>query len=139
DLALFGKLTDLEKLQIFNCRTLNDEMASHLNGLKNLKSLALTNSIISDATVEMIVKSFPNLIDLDLSSNTNMTSGVVKIISELGKLQRLTLVQNKINDIGAQRLAKLQDLRALDLRGNMEAGDLTLEVVADLPKLTSFK
>ena len=45
DLALFGKLSDLEKLQIFNCRTLNDEMAAKLSGLKGLTSLALTNSV----------------------------------------------------------------------------------------------
>ncbi|MBC7817692.1 MAG: hypothetical protein IAG10_12435, partial [Planctomycetaceae bacterium] len=139
DLALFGKLSDLEKLQIFNCRTLDDEMAAKLSGLKGLTSLALTNSVINDATVEMIVKSFPNLIELDLSSNTNMTNSVVKTISELGKLQRLTLVQNQVNDIGARKLATLQELRTLDLRGNMEAGDMALEVVADLPKLTGFK
>ena len=139
DLALFGKLSDLEKLQIFNCRTLDDEMATKLSGLKGLTSLSLTNSVINDSTVEMIVKSFPNLIDLDLSSNTNMTNGVVKILSELGKLQRLTLVQNQVNDIGARRLEKLKELRTLDLRGNMEAGDMALEVVAELPKLTGFK
>ena len=139
DLALIGKLSDLEKLQIFNCRTLNDEMAATLAGLKSLKSLALTNTVINDVTVEMIVKSFPNLIDLDLSSNTNMTSGVVKIVSGMGQLQRLTLVQNQVNDIGAQRLSKLQELRSLDLRGNMEAGDMALEVVAALPKLTGLK
>ncbi len=139
DLTLFGKLSDLEKLQIFNCRTLGHEMATKLSGLKGLTSLALTNSVINDATVEMIVKSFPNLIELDLSSNTNMTNGVVKILSELGKLQRLTLVQNQVNDIGARRLEKLKELRTLDLRGNMEAGDMALEVVAELPKLTAFK
>lgn len=139
DLALFGKLSDLKKLQIFNCRTLNDEMAAKLSGLKGLTSLAVTNSAINDATVEMIVKSFPNLTELDLSSNTNMTNGVVKILGELPKLQRLTLLQNKVNDIGAQRLAKLQQLRSLDLRGNMEAGDSALEIVADLPKLVAFK
>lgn len=139
DLTLFGKLSDLKKLQIINCRTLNDEMAASLSGLKGLTSLALTNTVISDATVEMIVKSFPILTDLDLSSNTNMTSSVVKIVSQMSQLQRLTLVQNQVNDIGAQRLSKLQALRALDLRGNMEAGDMALEVVADLPKLTGFK
>ncbi len=139
DLALFGKLTDLEKLQIFNCRTLNDEMAAQLSGLKNLTTLAMTNTVINDTTAEMIVKSFPNLVDLDLSSNTNMTNGLVKIISELSKLERLTLVQNKVNDIGAQRLAKLKGLKSLDLRGNMESGDMALEIVADLPKLTAFK
>jgi hypothetical protein len=139
DLALFGKLSDLKKLQIFNCRALNDEMAAKLSGLKGLTSLALTNTVINDATVEMIAKSFPELIDLDLSSNTNMTNGVVKIISEIGKLQRLTLVQNQVNDIGAQRLSKLQELRSLDLRGNMEAGDMALDVIANLHKLTAFK
>lgn len=139
DLTLFGKLSDLKKLQIFNCRTLNDEMAASLSGLKGLTSLALTNSAISDETVKLIVKSFPNLIDLDLSSNTNMSNGVVKIIADLGKLQRLTLVQNKVNDIGAQRISKLHELRALDMRGNMEAGDMALEIVGALPKLTAFK
>lgn len=139
DVELFGKLTDLEKLQIFNCRTLNDEMAAKLSGLKKLTSLAITNSVINDVTVEMIVKSFPNLTELDLSSNTNMTNGVVKIISELGKLQRLSLLQNQVNDIGAQRLSKLHELRSIDLRGNMEAGDMALDVVADLPRLTAFK
>ncbi len=139
DLALFGKLTDLQKLQIYNCRALNDDMASHLLELKSLTALALTNSIISDATVVAIVKSFPNLIDLDLSSNTNMTNNVLKVIIELPKLQRLTLVQNRFNEINTRQLAKLPELRALDLRGNMEAGDMTLEVVSKLPKLTAFK
>jgi hypothetical protein len=139
DLVLFGKLSDLEKLQIFNCRTLNDEMVASLAGLKHLTALAVTNSAISNSAVETIVKSFPKLTDLDLSSNTNMTNGVVKIISELEKLQKLSLVQNQVNDIGAQRLSKLQDLRSLDLRGNMEAGNMALDVVAELPKLTAFK
>lgn len=139
DVALFGKLTDLEKLQLFNFRTLNDELAAKLLGLKRLKTLALTNTVINDAAVEGIVKGLPNLVDLDLSSNTNMSSGVVKILSDLSKLQRLTLMQNQVNDISAQRLSNFQELRALDLRGNMEAGDSSLEVVAALPKLAAFK
>ena len=139
DIALFGKLTDLTKLQIFNCRTLNDEMATTLANLKGLTSLAITNSAITDATVEAIVKTYPKLTDLDLSSNTNMTTKIVKILSDMPQLQRLTLVQNRVNDIGAQRLSQLTALRALDMRGNMEAGDMALDVVAGLPKLTAFK
>lgn len=139
DTVLLGKLSDLQKLQIYNCRALNDEMASNFLGLKLLTSIAITNSIISDATVESIVKSFPNLIDLDLSSNTNMTNGVLKVIVDLKKLQRLTLVQNRFNEINTRQLAKMPELRVLDLRGNMEAGDMTLEVVSKLPKLTVLK
>lgn len=138
-IALFGKLTDLEKLQIFNFRDLNDEMASQLAGLKNLTTLALTNSVINDPTVEMIAKSFPKLTELDLSSNTNLTNGVLKVICGIGDLQRLTLVQNRFNDLGTSHFSKLQNLRSLDLRGNMEAGDMTMEVIATLPKLTSLK
>lgn len=139
DIALFGKLTDLKKLQILNCRILNDEMAGGLSGLKNLTSLSLTNTVLNDETVSMIAKSFPHLVELDLSSNTNMSSGVPKILAGIPKLQRLMLVQNKINDISALQFEKLQDLRLLDLRGNMEAGDMTLEVVGALPKLVAFK
>jgi Leucine-rich repeat (LRR) protein len=95
--------------------------------------------VITDATVEQVIKSLPNLVELDLSSNTNMSSGVMKILGEQPRLQRLSLVQNKINDIGAQRLAKFPDLKSLDLRGNMEAGDMALEVLAGLTKLNSLK
>ncbi len=139
DMVLFGKLTDLRKLQVYNCRELNDEMAAPVLGLKNLTSLAFTNSIISDATVAEIVKSFPNLTELDLSSNTNMSNSVLKQLVNLKKLQRLTLVQNRFNELNTLQLAKMPELRVLDLRGNMEAGDMTLEVVAELPKLTALK
>ena len=138
-IALFGRLTDLEVLQIFNFRALNDEMASQLSSLENLTTLALTNSVIGDPTVEMIVRSFPNLIDLDLSSNTNMSNRVMRVIGEMPQLERLTLVQNRFNDIGTRHLGKLRNLRALDLRGNMEAGDLTMKVVGELPKLASLR
>jgi F-box and leucine-rich repeat protein 14 len=139
DMALFGKLTDLQKLQIYNCRSLNDEWASHLLGLKQLTAVAITNSIISDATVDAIVESFPDLIELDLSSNTNMSNRVLKALVGLTKLQRLSLVQNRFNEINTRQLGKMPELRVLDLRGNMEAGDMTLEVLSQLPKLTALK
>ncbi len=139
NIALFGKLADLEKLQVYNFRDLNDEMASQLAGLKNLTTLALTNSVINEPTVEMIAKSFPKLTDLDLSSNTNLANSALKVICGIKDLQRLTLVQNAFNDLGTSHLSKLQNLRSLDLRGNMDAGDMTMEVIATLPKLVSLK
>lgn len=138
-IALFGRLGDLESLQIFNFRGLNDEMAASLSGLENLTRLAITNSVITDATVEMITQSFPDLKDLDLSSNTLLTNGAVRAIAELGGLERLTLVQNGFNDLGTSHLAKLQNLRALDLRGNMEAGNMTMQFVGQLPKLAALR
>ena len=139
DFALFGKLSDLRKLQIFNCRILNDELARHLAGLSQLRSLALTNSVINDPTVEMIATSFPQLTELDLSSNTNLTQSAMKSIAELRGLRSLTLIQTRFNDVSTRRLKELQALRSLDLRGNMEAGNMTLAVVGELPALVAFK
>ena len=139
DVALFGRLGDLRALRILNCRVLNDEMVKPLVGLKKLHTLALTNSGLTDAGVELIVKSFPDLVELDLSSNTNMTGAAMKLIAGLGKLERLTLLQNRFNDLNTRRLSKVPQLRSLDLRGNMEAGDMTLEVLGKLPQLTALK
>ena len=139
DVAIFGRLGDLRSLRILNCRVLNDEMVDQLTSLKNLDTLALTNSALTDAGVEKIVQSFPNLVELDLSSNTNMTGAAMKQIASLAKLERLTLLQNRFNDLNTRRLSKMPQLRAIDLRGNMEAGDMTLEVVGKLPQLTALK
>ena len=139
DVARFGGLADLRSLKILNCRVLNDAMVDQLTGLKNLDTLALTNSAITDAGVEALVHAFPNLVELDLSSNTNMTGAAMKQIASLGKLERLTLLQNRFNDLNTRRLSKMPQLRSLDLRGNMEAGDMTLEVVGKLPNLTALK
>jgi len=139
DVTLFGKLRDLKKLEIQNCRILNDEMVADLAGLGHLESLALTNSALTDAGVETIQKSFPDLVELDLSSNTNLTGAAMKLIAGLGKLERLSLLQTSFNDLHTRRLAKLSGLRTLDLRGNMEAADMTLDVVGKLPNLTGLK
>lgn len=139
DVAAFAALPDLRRLQILDCRALDDAMVADLTSGAKLESLAVTNSLLGDASVEAIAKAFPDLVELDLSSNTNLSSAAIKWIAELGKLRRLTLMQTRLNDLGGRRLAKLRDLETLDLRGNMEAGDMTLGVIAGLPKLRSLK
>jgi Leucine-rich repeat (LRR) protein len=139
DIAAIGRLPTLQKLQIHNCRTLDDVAVASLTGLTHLDTLALTNSSLTDAAVETISKAFPALVDLDLSSNANMTGASLKWISALQNLERLGLLQNRFNDLNTRRLAKLQALEVLDLRGNMEAGDMTLDVLGKLPKLRALK
>ncbi|MFM9059328.1 MAG: hypothetical protein ACKOSQ_09435 [Planctomycetaceae bacterium] len=139
DVALFGRLDGLRKLHVLNCRGLDDEAVARLTGLAGLESLALTNSGIGDAAVETIAASFPGLVELDLSSNVNFTGAAMRPIAALAKLRRLTLVQTRFNDLHTRRLAKLSELEALDLRGNMEAGDMTLGVAGRLPKLRALK
>ncbi|MEI7780593.1 MAG: hypothetical protein WCJ18_01550, partial [Planctomycetota bacterium] len=139
DVALFGRLTGLKKLQILNCRVLNDAMVGQLTGLGKLDTLALTNSGITDVGVQQLAEAFPGLVELDLSSNTNMTGAALKMIAGLGSIERLTLLQNRFNDLNTRRLSKMPQLKTLDLRGNMEAGDMTMAVVGKLPHLTGLK
>lgn len=139
DIAAIGRLPAVRKLQIHNCRTLDDAAVASLTGLTHIDTLALTNSSLTDAAVETISTAFPALVDLDLSSNANMTGAALKWISALPKLERLGLLQNRFNDLYTRRLAKLQALEVLDLRGNMEAGDMTLDVLGKLPKLRALK
>jgi Leucine-rich repeat (LRR) protein len=139
DVALIGRLSDLVKLRILDCRALDDDMVSSLRGLRGLEVLALTNTGMTDAGALTIAEAFPGLTELDLSSNTNLTGAAMKSIASLVKLERLSLVQTRFNDLQTRRLAKLVKLQALDLRGNMEAGDLTLAVVAGLPRLRGLK
>jgi hypothetical protein len=65
DIALFGRLGDLRALRIQNCRALDDAMVGRLTGLGKLDTLVLTNSAITDAGVQTIVQSFPELVELD--------------------------------------------------------------------------
>jgi len=145
DAPLFGSLPDLERLEILNCRSFDDAMAAAIasaggpGGRRRLRSLAITNSGLTDEGVAVITAAFPELVDLDLSSNTNLTGAAMRSITSLVGLERLALLQNRFNDLHTRRLARLPGLQVLDLRGNMEAGDMTLEVVGGLPKLTSFK
>jgi hypothetical protein len=129
DLTAFAGLSGLRKLQIHNCRSLDDAAVEGLAG----------NSGVTDAAVATIVASFPGLVDLDLSSNTNLTGAALRSIAGLAQLERLNLMQCRFNDIHTRRLAKLPELEVLDLRGNMEAGDLTLGVLGRLPKLRVLK
>jgi len=137
--ALFASLPSLNSLKILNCRAFNDEMAASLTELDDLSVLSITNSGITDAGVQLLAEAFPNLRELDLSSNTNLTGRAMRSITSLEKLERLTLLQNRFNDLHCRRLSGLPELRALDLRGNMEVGDMTLRVVGKLPKLSGFK
>jgi hypothetical protein len=68
-----------------------------------------------------------------------MTNSVLKVICELSKLERLTLVQNRFSDLGTSHLSKLENLRVLDIRGNMEASDMTMAIIGTLPKLAALK
>jgi hypothetical protein len=139
DMRLFGSLPRLTALQLLNCRLLDDSFIEALGTAPSLRSLSVTNSALTDAGVAAIAAAYPDLEELDLSSNTNLTGNAMRSIASLEKLRRLTLIQNRFNDLHTRRLRGLDSLEVLDLRGNMQTGDMTLGTVGGLPKLRAFK
>ena len=139
DVELFAGLPDLESLALLDCRTLDDAFVEPLCTAPRLRGLALTNSAITDAGVAALAVALPDLVELDLSSNTNLTGAAMRSIASLSKLERLSLVQTRFNDLHTRRLKALENLAVLDLRGNMEAGDMTLGTAGSLPKLRALK
>jgi hypothetical protein len=139
DMQLFAGLPGLESLSLLNCRALDDTFVEALGPARGLRGLALTNSAVTDAGVAALAAAFPDLVELDLSSNTNLTGAAMRSIASLDQLERLSLVQNRFNDLHTRRLKTLEHLAVLDLRGNMEAGDMTMGTAGGLPKLRALK
>jgi len=152
DVAAFAALPDLRRLQILDCRALDDALVAELTTAARLESLALTNALLTDASVEAIAKAYPDLVELDLSSNTNLSPAAIKWIAELGRLRRLTLMQTRLNDLGESRsleavfmqdfaitsaagphLAKLRTLESLEIFRCPGFGSAGVLALADLP------
>ncbi len=135
---LFAKQPDLEKLLISNYRELSDSMLEQLAPLKNLKSIRALNSSITDDGVRAIVRQFPNLRELDLSSNTLLTGEVMQEIAKLNDLETLTIRYCRFDDFSMLDIAKMPKLKSIDVRANMEVSNTGLGYLAELPMLSSF-
>ena len=136
---MFAQQGDLESLQVLNYRELTDADVASLAGLKKLRTLALTNSGISDAAVKTIVEAFPNLTSLNLASNSRLTDAAAREIGTLQDLEVLNLLFCDFGDFGMMHLSKLQKLRVLDIRGNFKIGNGGLRTLATLPALRNLQ
>ncbi|MDR0392158.1 MAG: hypothetical protein LBH59_09645 [Planctomycetaceae bacterium] len=136
---LFGKQPELTTLQVANFRGLNDTVFSKILGLKKLTTLAITNAIITDASVEALVKAFPTLRSLDLSRNALLTDKSMVHIGNLKELESLVVNYCAFSEFGLMNIESLPKLRALDIRGNVKISSSGLGIVAKMPSLRSLK
>jgi Leucine-rich repeat (LRR) protein len=104
-----------------------------------LKTLGLTNGGITDAAVKTIAEAFPNLVHLDLSSNTQLTDAATKEIAKLKSLESLGLLFCDFSEFGVLNITSLPKLKTLDIRANMQIGNSGLSALASLPSLKSLK
>ncbi|MDR2345876.1 MAG: hypothetical protein LBE18_07390, partial [Planctomycetaceae bacterium] len=136
---VFAKQTELETLQVSNFRGLNDEIFSKIVGLSKLKSLTISNSIITNASAAVIAKSFPSLRTLDLSRNAALTDDALSYIGKLKELESLIINYCTFSEFGLMQIERLPKLRALDIRGNVNIGTSGLGIVAGITPLRSLK
>ena len=136
---LFAEQSDLETLSIANYRELSDADVAKLVGLEKLRTLALTNGSITDAAVRTIAEAFPELISLNLASNSRLTDAAAREIAKLRELQVLNLLFCDFSEFGMVHISRLPKLRVLDIRGNMKIGNGGLRTLANLPALRNLQ
>lgn len=138
-IALIAQQKGVTSLKIKSFREMNHEMVTQFQGLTKLTTLGISGSLMKDETVTFIAATFPNLVELDVSSNSNLTNAAFREIAKLSSLERLFAIQNRFSDLGARNVSKLKKLQVLDLRGNVEVGSMTMEEIATLPALRTLK
>jgi Leucine-rich repeat (LRR) protein len=136
---VFAKQNELTEIKITNFPNFNNEILQKLSGLKKITSLTISNSSITDASVILIVDSFPLLRVLDLSRNNSLTDDSIVAISKLCDLEVLVLVYCSVSEACLSELLKLSKLYALDIRGNLSIGNNGFKILAGLPVLRSLK
>jgi hypothetical protein len=111
NLKHLSKLTNLQWLYIWDAAAVTDEGVAHLRSLKNLKMLHLSDSQITDKSLE--------------------------VLAQLPRLERLSLQFNRFSDAGVKRLATLRNLKDLWVCGKEdrpnEISDASLGFLLELP------
>ncbi len=135
---LFARQPDLEKLLISNYRDLDDMMVEMLAPLENLKAFRAANSSLTNEGVTLIVKQFPHLRELDLSSNTLLTSEATQEMAKLTELENLAIRYCNFDDFSMIDIAKLPKLKVLDIRANMLITSTGFGFLGKMPSLANL-
>jgi hypothetical protein len=108
-LALVGRLTKLENLDVIDARGVDDDAIVHLLPLLALKQLGLQRTSIGDDGVRML--------------------------TALDRIERLTLWGNKITDAGFANVTSFKNLTRLELSGINDSGMAELKDLLHLKQM----
>lgn len=123
DFGLFAKLLDLESVTFFGPQV-TDEGFLQLSPLKNLKTIRLANTTITNASFEMIRDNMPELTQL-YANRIELGNDGLAIIAQMKKVSRLEILSNNIDMFGLKSLGQIEGLKVLDLRGCTSLTSLT--------------
>ncbi|XP_065012384.1 uncharacterized protein LOC135586076 isoform X6 [Musa acuminata AAA Group] len=133
-LAYLGAFRHLRRLNLANCRAVNNSAIWYLSGMNNLKELDLSRcSKITDAGIKHVL-AIQNLEKLHVSE-TGLTSNGVVLLSSLQNLNLLDLGGISITDEALCSLQVLTNLEYLDLWGS-KISNRGVPVLEMFPKLS---
>ena len=161
-LAVIGKITTLEALDLQEVNRYTDEGVKSLSGLKNmkmiklygknnvsdasldaikgwknLKVLGLDRTGITDDGVAAVLPNFPLLEEVYLHETVASTA-TITALSKLPKLRKTRLRGTPLKNDDLQILAKSKTLQEVDLSEIFGLGDAGLEYLTAAPKLQNI-
>ena len=114
---------------------ITDSALKHLKGLRTLKTVDLSSTLITDAGL-IHLKGLSELRDLDLN-HTKVTDAGLVHLKGLAKLEILWLVRAQVTDSGLKHLKGLTELKTLYLMGT-QVTDVGVKELCELNKLTDI-
>ncbi|MDA1049938.1 MAG: TIGR03067 domain-containing protein [Planctomycetota bacterium] len=116
DLLTWPKLTALS----LGGATVDDACAERIAACRELKSLSLVYTAVSDEGIKQIA-TLPALRRLNLDSRV-ITDAAMEHLKAVTSLQMLTLRTTRLTDESLRHMAEMQSLRRLDLHGSGQPG-----------------
>lgn len=126
-----AKLTNLKSLRFVNNGKLTDAGLEHLAGLRNLTNFAYVGTAMKGHPFAKFT-GWTQLTRCSFRGSSIDDEGLKNICERFPKLESLVLAHAKFTDVGAPHLAKLTQLKGLEL-GTHNATSASLRHVAALP------
>ncbi len=130
-IAPLGKLTNLKSLRFTNNGKLSDAGLEQLAGLKNLESFSFVGTAMKGHAYAKF-EGWTKLTRVSHRGSSIDDEGLKQLCEHLPNLESISLAHAKFTDVGAVHLAKLTQLKSLEI-GTHNATPQCLQHLAKLP------
>jgi hypothetical protein len=132
-----GRMTDLEKLFIWDARSVTDAGIKHLSDLKKLQYIHISKSNLTDDSLALL-SGLPKIEGLSLQQNHFSDEGLARLSGQ-DRLKRLHvgLGESRFTDAGLGHLKGFVKLETLDIQ-HSQVTARGLEHLKELPNLKSL-
>ncbi len=115
-LKAISRLKNLEYLEIKSTDSINDQTIKELTGPKQIQDLRITHTNLGDSGITHLARTFPNLESITLQRNPKINGEGFDSFSNLKRLKKLELEDQKLGRAAFENLARIKSLKHLELR-----------------------